>query len=86
MFARGAIWAPMLTLMNYNVDNISKYVCLTVIIDITRKMIKFFLMRNDDVITVMSHHFLMRVLSYLRYINIHILLNFSILSPKMAEL
>ena len=33
--------APRLTLINYKVDNISKYVCLTVIIDITRKITKF---------------------------------------------
>ena len=33
-------------------------------------------MRNDDVITVMSHHFLMMVVSYVRYIHIHILLKF----------
>ena len=39
-------------MINYKVDNISKYVCLTVIIDITRKIIKFvLLMSNDDVIT-----------------------------------
>ena len=35
-----------------------------------------FLMGNDDVITVMSHHFLIIVVSYVRHINIHILLNF----------
>ena len=35
-----------------------------------------FLMRNDDVITVMSHHFLTIVISYVRYINMHILLKF----------
>ena len=34
VFAGCALWAPGLTLMNYKVDNISKYVCPTVIIDI----------------------------------------------------
>ena len=29
---------PGLALINYKVDNISKYVCFTVIIDITRKI------------------------------------------------
>ena len=29
---------------------------------------------------------MMMVISYLRYINIHILLTFSLISPKMAEL
>ena len=33
-------------------------------------------MRNDDVITVMSHHYLMIISSYVRYINIHILFKF----------
>ena len=33
-------------------------------------------MRNDDVITVMSHYSFMKVVSYVRYINIHILLKF----------
>ena len=32
--AGGALWAPGVTLINYKGDNISKYVCLTVIIDI----------------------------------------------------
>ena len=40
---------------------------------------------NDDVITVMSHHFLMIVVSHVRYINIHILLNFILPSPKMMS-
>ena len=52
--AGGALRAPRLTLINYMVDNISKYVCLTVIIDIARKITKFqfLLMHNDDVITI----------------------------------
>ena len=33
--------APRLTIINYKVDNISKYVCLTVIIAITRKITRF---------------------------------------------
>ena len=39
--AAGGLLAPRLTLINYKVDNISKYVCLTIIIDITRKITKF---------------------------------------------
>ena len=39
--ARAALRAPGVTLINYKRDNISKYVCPTVIIDITRKIIKF---------------------------------------------
>ena len=38
----GTLWAPKLTLNNYMVDNISKYACLTVIIDITRKISKLY--------------------------------------------
>ena len=34
-------WQTLLTLINSKVDNIYKYVCLTVIIDITRKITKF---------------------------------------------
>ena len=33
--SRGALWAPRLTLVHYEVDNISKCVCLTAVIDIT---------------------------------------------------
>ena len=33
--------APGVILINYKGDNISKYVCLTAKIDITRKIIKF---------------------------------------------
>ena len=33
--AGGALWVPRFTLINDKVDNISKYVCLTFIIDIT---------------------------------------------------
>ena len=58
MSAGGALRAPGITLINYNGDNSSKYVCPTVIIDIARKINKFqicqflkFLMCNDDVIT-----------------------------------
>ena len=39
--AGGALWAPGVTLINYKGDNISKYICLTVKIDITRKIFKF---------------------------------------------
>ena len=54
--AGGALWAPVVTLINYKGNNISKYVCPTVIIDIARKITKFInflknLMSNDDVIT-----------------------------------
>ena len=44
---------PRLTMINSKGDNISKFVCLTVIIDISRRIIKSvkFIMRNDDVIT-----------------------------------
>ena len=35
-------------------------------------------MRNDGVITVMSHHFLMVATSYVRYIYIHIVLKFQL--------
>ena len=41
MPAGGAFRTIGLTLINYKGDNISKYVCLTVKIDITRKIIKF---------------------------------------------
>ena len=70
----------MHSLINHKVDNCPKYVCLTVIIDITRKITKFvnlsILMGKGDVITVMSHHFLMIVASYVKNINIQILLKF----------
>ena len=36
-----ALRAPGITLINYNGDNISKYVCPTAIIDIARKITKF---------------------------------------------
>ena len=39
-----ALWSPGITLINYKGNNISKYVCLNVIIDIAReitKIIKF---------------------------------------------
>ena len=53
--AGGCLRSPGVTLVNYKGDNISKYVCSTVLIDITRKITKFvnfkILMRNDDVIT-----------------------------------
>ena len=55
MSAGGALWAPEVTLINYKGDNISKYVCPTVIIDIAQKSpnlsIFKILMRNDNVIT-----------------------------------
>ena len=41
MSAGGVLWAPGVTLINYRGKNISKYVCPTVIIDITRKITKF---------------------------------------------
>ena len=40
VFARRAIWAPGLTLVNYKVDNHSKHVCLNVITYITGKITK----------------------------------------------
>ena len=53
MSAGGALRAPGVILINYKGDNISKYVCPTVIIDIARKIAKFsifkILIRNDDV-------------------------------------
>ena len=39
--ARGSLRSPRVTLVNYKGDNISKYVCPTVLIDITRKITKF---------------------------------------------
>ena len=39
--ARGSLRSPGVTLVNYKGDNISKYVCSTVLIDITRKITKF---------------------------------------------
>ena len=55
MSAGGSLQSPGVTLVMYKGDSLSKYVCPTVIIDITRKNTKFvnlnFLMRNDDVIT-----------------------------------
>ena len=70
-------WAPRITLTNNKGDDISKYVCLTVKIDSLEKSLNLpihkFLMHNNR---VMSHHFLMIVVSYLRYTNIHILLKF----------
>ena len=39
--AGGALRAPGVTLINYKGDNIPKYVCRTVIIDIARKITKF---------------------------------------------
>ena len=41
MSAGGALWAPGVTWMDCRGDNTSKYVCPTVIIDITRKITKF---------------------------------------------
>ena len=41
MSAAGSFRSPGVTLINYKRDNISKYVCLTVKIDITRKITKF---------------------------------------------
>ena len=53
MSARGALRAPGVTLINYKGDNISKYVCPTIIFDIARKITKLVnfknFMRNDDV-------------------------------------
>ena len=46
---------PGITMINYKVDNISKYVCLTVKINIVEKSANLsifkILMSNDDVIT-----------------------------------
>ena len=39
--AGGSLRSPRVTLVNYMGDNISKYVCSTVLIDITRKITKF---------------------------------------------
>ena len=39
--AGGSLRSPGVTLVNYMGDNISKYVCPTVLIDITRKITKF---------------------------------------------
>ena len=39
--ARGSLRSSGVTLVNYKEDNISKYVCPTVIIDIARKITKF---------------------------------------------
>ena len=39
--AGGSLRSPGVTLVNYKGDNISKYVCSTVLIDITRKITKF---------------------------------------------
>ena len=36
--AGAALWAPRVTSFNYKLDNNSKYVCLVVIIDITRRI------------------------------------------------
>ena len=53
--ARGSLRAPGVTLVDYKGDNISKYFCPTVIIDIARKITKLpifkILMRHNDVIT-----------------------------------
>ena len=39
--ARGSLRLPGVTLVDYKGDSISKYVCPTVIIDMTRKITKF---------------------------------------------
>ena len=39
--AGGSLRSPGVTLVNYKGDSISKYVCPTVIINITRKITKF---------------------------------------------
>ena len=39
--AGGALWAPVVTLINYKGDNISKYVCPTIISYIAGKITKF---------------------------------------------
>ena len=41
VFAGGALRVPGFTLINYEEDNIPKYVCPTVIFDIARKITKF---------------------------------------------
>ena len=68
------------TLVNCKGDNISKYVHLVLKPISLEKSpnlsILKCLMRNDDVITVMSHHFLMKVASYVGYVSIQILLKF----------
>ena len=38
---QGAPFGPRITLINYKMDSISKHVCLTVIIELTRKITKF---------------------------------------------
>ena len=48
--AGGSLQSAGVTLVNYKGDNISKYVCPTVIIYIARKITKI-LMSNDGVIT-----------------------------------
>ena len=52
--AGGSLRSPGVTLLNYEGENISKYVCPTVIIDIARKITKLIsfkmLMSNDEVI------------------------------------
>ena len=47
--AGGSLRSPGVTLVNYKGNSISKYVCPTVIIDITRKITKFVNYKNFDV-------------------------------------
>ena len=49
MSAGGSLRSPGVTLVNYKGDNISKYVCSTVLIDITRKITKFVNFTMDEV-------------------------------------
>ena len=46
--AGGALWAPGSTMINYKGNNIFKYVCPTVLIDIARKISKFINFKNFD--------------------------------------
>ena len=46
--ARGSLPSPGVTLVNYKGDSISKYVCLTGIIDFARKITEFVNFLNFD--------------------------------------
>ena len=46
--AGGSLRSPEVTLVHYKGDSISKYVCPTVIIDMTRKITKFVILKIFD--------------------------------------
>ena len=64
MSAIGVLWAPRLTLINFDLDSISKCACLTVVIDNTKKTTKFVNFSIFDDIVSYLKEILMYILTY----------------------